>query len=93
MQMFGNQLEDFIKVHIINGNTKKSPLVVHLNMTGYDEESLSVITSVKKGRIVKYIKNGDFVDAKDCMRFDNAFELPLGTFEREYKLWFESLSK
>ena len=49
--MSGSQLEDFIKIHIINGSTQKSPLVIHLNMTGYDEEALSVITSVKKNTI------------------------------------------
>ena len=91
MQMYGNQLEDFIKIHIINGNTKKSPLVVHLNMTGYDEEALSAVTSVRKGKIKDYIRKGDIVQDADCMRFDNAFELPIGTFKREYNLWKQSI--
>jgi hypothetical protein len=93
MQMSGSQLEDFIKIHIINGSTQKSPLVIHLNMTGYDEEALSVITSVKKHTIKEYIKNGKVVAERDCEKFDNAFELPIGTFHREYELWSESLIK
>lgn len=91
MQLFGQHLEDFIKIHIINGDTKKSPLVVHLNLTGYDVESLATLTCIRKSVIQGYISLGSLVPELDCNRFDHAFQLPIGTFRKEYSLWKNSL--
>jgi|SaaInlStandDraft_1057018.scaffolds.fasta_scaffold141610_1 hypothetical protein len=87
----GKNLEDFIKIHIINGDTKKSPLVVHLNQTGYGVDDLSSLTCIPKLKIDRIIRTGGLPNHHDLLCYDMAFQLPSGTFSKEYGLWLESL--
>lgn len=87
----GKNLEDFIKIYIINGDTKRSPLVVHLNQTGYGVEDLSSLTCIPKLQIDRIIRSGGRPDSQDLLCYDMAFQLPSGTFSREYDLWLGSL--
>jgi hypothetical protein len=88
----GKNLEDFIKIHIINGDTKRSPLVVHLNQTGYGVDDLSSLTCIPKLKIDKVIRSGGRPGFEDLLCYDMVFQLPSGTFSREYDLWLGSLT-
>lgn len=92
MLVTGRRLEDFIKVYIINGDTKKSPLVVHLNQTGFGIEDLAAITCIPKRTIQGSIHSGHEPEKADLDSYDMAFQLPMGTFKREYGLWQDSLN-
>ena len=92
MKFSSHSIEDFISLYIINGDSKKNPIVVHLNSTGIGVDDLAASTCTDRLQMKRYVYESIIPPEKLLRQIDFVFQLPVGTLGNEYQQWQTSLN-